>query len=141
MPLSEVVIDKRVLEGFKKRALKHYPREFLEIMLGRVDGERVFVYGFETFDHEGDRDTIWVDPESKFNDDQDIHRHAILGTVHTHCDVSPDPSPTDWRNARAEKELIFAVCGIRKSRGGRRFVSWWFGDPVARKQLHLVISE
>jgi hypothetical protein len=34
--LTEVVIDRKVLEGFKRRALKVYPLELLEQVVGRV---------------------------------------------------------------------------------------------------------
>ena len=36
--LVEVMVDRKVLDSFKRRALKVYPREIFEQVVGRISG-------------------------------------------------------------------------------------------------------
>jgi len=47
MALFRVVIDKKVLDGFKRRSLRVYPDEHIEAILGTVK----FVTGYCNEDH------------------------------------------------------------------------------------------
>lgn len=44
--VSEVVVDRKVLASFKRRALKAYPCEILEQVVGRIVGSQARIFGF-----------------------------------------------------------------------------------------------
>lgn len=129
--LSEVVIDKRILEAFKRRCLKRYPNERLEVLLGKIVGDQAHVHSLQDIAHKSRR----LECES----DEDIEYSEHIGTIHSHPDIDCTPSNTDIETAIDEGEKIFGICSIRR-KNNRRFISWGFFAPNGHK-LHLVISE
>lgn len=133
MIVKEVIVDRRVLAEFKKRALKAYPKELLEVVVGEVRGAKAKVFCFQDYEHTADRRNAYVDADAHHAEDQDDCPHKIIGTVHSHPNDIAKPSPCDRRSAKREGEQVFGICAIRK-RNKRRFVSWGFfnhdGKPV-----------
>lgn len=61
--LREVIVDRKVLDAFKRRALKLYPKEFLEQMIGRVVDNQVRIYAFRELEHEATRFEVTIDED------------------------------------------------------------------------------
>ena len=138
--LTEVVIDRRVLDGFKRRALNVYPLELMELVVGRVVERQARVFAFQAIEHEAtERDITLDDDVNPMTEGEDTRRYDILGTIHSHPMDTVEPSPLDWRSMKEDGELIMGVCSIRKTTR-RRFVSFAFFNRK-REQLQLTISE
>jgi proteasome lid subunit RPN8/RPN11 len=138
--LTEVMVDRKVLDAFKRRALKMYPREFLEQIVGRVVGAQVRIYAFRELEHEATNWEVVIDEDLDPMTEGEEPRHFdILGTIHTHPQSTIEPSDLDWQAMRRDRELVMGVCATRKSTK-RRFVSFAFYNSE-RKQLQLTISE
>lgn len=138
--VSEVVVDRKVLAGFKKRALKAYPREIIEQVVGKLNGRQAIVFAFRELEHEGTRARINMDEDvNPMTEGEDDHRFAILGTIHTHPQDTIIPSALDWESMKQDGELVMGVCSIRKS-ARRRFVSFAFFNED-REHVQLTVSE
>jgi proteasome lid subunit RPN8/RPN11 len=138
--LTEVVVDRKVLDGFKRRALNVYPLELMELVVGRVVERQARVFAFQAIEHEAtERDITLDDDVNPMTEGEDTRRYDILGTIHSHPMDTVEPSPLDWSSMKEDGELIMGVCSIRKTTR-RRFVSFAFFNRK-REQLQLTISE
>ena len=138
--LTEVVVDRKVLDGFKRRALNVYPLELMELVVGRVVERQVRVFAFQAIEHGAtERDITLDDDVNPMTEGEDTRRYDILGTIHSHPMDTVEPSPLDWSSMKEDGELIMGVCSIRKTTR-RRFVSFAFFNRK-REQLQLTISE
>ncbi len=123
---TEIVIDQKVLEGFKRRALKLYPREFIEQIVGRIVDHEVRIYAFREFEHQATRYEVVIDEDmDPMTEGDEDKRYQILGTIHTHPQASIEPSDIDWEAMARDDELVMGICAIRKT-AKRRFVSFAF---------------
>lgn len=138
--LTEVVVDRKVLEGFKRRALKVYPLELLEQVVGRVVEGQARVFAFQAIEHEAtERDITLDDDVNPMTEGEDAKRYDILGTIHSHPMDTVEPSPLDWSSMKEDGEFVMGVCSIRKT-AKRRFVSFAFFNR-RHEQMQLTISE
>jgi proteasome lid subunit RPN8/RPN11 len=138
--LTEVVVDRKVLDGFKRRALAVYPLELLEQVVGRVVEGQVRVFAFQAIEHEAtERDITLDDDVNPMTEGEDARRYDILGTIHSHPMDTVEPSSLDWSSMKEDGELVMGVCSIRKT-ARRRFVSFAFFNRN-REQMQLTISE
>ncbi|MDT8067055.1 MAG: Mov34/MPN/PAD-1 family protein [Terriglobia bacterium] len=138
--LTEVVVDRKVLDGFKRRALQVYPLELLEQVVGRAVEGQARVFAFQAIEHEAtERDITLDDDVNPMTEGEDTKRYDILGTIHSHPMDTVEPSPLDWSSMKEDGELVMGVCSIRKTMK-RRFVSFAFFNRK-REQIQLTISE
>jgi proteasome lid subunit RPN8/RPN11 len=139
-PLNEVVVDRKVLDAFKRRALKFYPREFLEQIVGRIVGSQVRIYAFRELEHEATEWEVVIDEDlDPMTEGEDSRHYDILGTIHTHPQSSIEPSNLDWEAMNRDGEHIMGICAIRRT-SKRRFVSFAFYN-TDRSQMQLTIGE
>lgn len=138
--LAEVMVDHKVLEGFKRRALAAYPREIIEQLVGRIVGQQARIFAFRDLEYEATRSSVIMDDDANpMTEGGDEVRFEILGTIHTHPQDTVEPSEIDWESMREDNELLMGICAIRKT-AKRRFVSFAFFG-TGRNQLQLTISE
>lgn len=138
--LREVIVDRKVLDAFKRRALKLYPLEFLEQMVGRVIDGQARIYAFRELEHEATRFEVTIDEDmDPMTEGADDIRYDIIGTIHTHPQSTIEPSDIDWDAMSRDRELVMGICAIRKTLK-RRFVSFAFYN-ANRTQLQLTIAE
>jgi proteasome lid subunit RPN8/RPN11 len=139
-PVSEVIVDRKVLAGFKKRALLAYPYEIIEQVIGKLNGRQAIVFAFRELEHEGTNIRINMDDDvNPMTEGDDDHRFTILGTIHTHPQDTVEPSELDWKSMKQDGEHIMGVCAIRKT-ARRRFVSFAFFNEE-REHIQLTVSE
>src|SRR5512147_3131372 len=73
--LTEIVVDQKVLDGFKRRALKVYPLELLEQVVGRIVGPQARVFAFQAIEHEATRRDITLDDDvNPMTEGEDVRR-------------------------------------------------------------------
>lgn len=138
--LREVIIDRKLLDAFKRRALKLYPLEFLEQIVGRIIDGQARLYAFRELEHEATRFEVTIDEDlDPMTEGAGETRYDILGTIHTHPQSTVEPSNIDWDAMKRDRELIMGICAIRKTIK-RRFVSFAFYNRD-RQQLQLTIAE
>ena len=138
--VTEVVVDRKVLGSFKRRALKAYPREILEQVVGNMVGTQAHIYAFHDLEQQGLKGVVMIDDDvNPMTEGEDELRFSILGTIHSHPQDTVEPSELDWQTMRQDGELIMGVCAIRKT-DKRRFVSFAFFNR-SREHVQLTIAE
>ncbi|HVP43496.1 MAG TPA: Mov34/MPN/PAD-1 family protein [Terriglobales bacterium] len=138
--LEEVVVDRKVLDAFKRRALKVYPREIFEQIVGRISGTQARIFAFRDLEHTAHKGDIYIDSDmNPMTEGEDEPRFDILGTIHTHPQDTVEPSTLDWQTMHKDGELVMGICAIRRT-AKRRFVTFAFFSS-SQAQLPLTISE
>ncbi len=138
--VTEVVVDRKVLASFKRRALRAYPQEILEQAVGKVVGTQARIYAFRDLEHQGLKNVVIMDEDvNPMTEGEEGLRFPILGTIHTHPQDTVEPSELDWQTMKEDGELIMGICAIRKT-AKRRFVSFAFFNRD-REHVQLTIAE
>ena len=138
--VTEVVVDRKVLASFKRRALAAYPREILEQLVGRLVGAQARVFAFRDLEHQASHNLVVMDEDiNPMTEGEDEMRLSILGTIHTHPQDTVEPSELDWQTMLHDGELVMGVCSIRRT-AKRRFVSFAFFNRD-REHVQLTIAE
>ncbi|MDR3748182.1 MAG: hypothetical protein P4M04_08550 [Acidobacteriota bacterium] len=138
--IHTVVVDRKILDGFKRRALKYYPKEYAEQLWGTVEGGKANLCVIEPVDlSEQTRDGVDFDFDQRCGT-----KHSgmtLLGSIHTHSAPydGTEPSDDDVSSSIHDKEIVWGICGIRKT-AKRRFFSCRFWSP-GRGEVELVVSE
>lgn len=139
MTVTRIVLDRKLLDGFKKRALKKYPNEYMEVMLGEISRGKARIFSFQDFDHSGTPTNIITDDDACHNEDREAFDQPILGSLHTHPNGIAQPSELDLQTAAEDGEKVWGICAISK-RKNRRYVSWGFFDTEGQA-VELILSE
>ncbi len=138
--VTEVVVDRKVLGSFKRRALQAYPREILEQIVGKMVGAQARIFAFRELEHQASKSAVLMDDDvNPMTEGEEGLRFSILGTIHTHPQDTVEPSELDWQTMRQDGELVMGVCAIRKT-ARRRFVSFAFFNRI-RENVQLTIAE
>lgn len=117
--ITQVVVDRKVVDGFRRRAIAKYPNEWMESVWGHVDGNTAFVHILLEADiHDAGPDSIDYDGEREKPDE--LEGAIWLGTIHSHPGfVDASPSEGDWDAGYKEGELLSIICSIKKDVRGR----------------------
>lgn len=136
--MRTVLIDRKVLDGFKRRALRKHPNEYIEEVWGRVRGEEMQVFSLNKVKIKS-ADSENVDYECSGDCGDRDQNLKLLGTIHTHIYPDPaEPSRIDLKNFHEEEELLMGIMSVKKT-SNRRFSTTAF--YAGRKKLELLISE
>ena len=118
-----VKVDRRVLSGYRRRALKKYPLEYMESVFGRVAGQTINILAFYPIEHKGTTETCKYDvaaiDEQKGGEDSPP-KMKWLGTIHSHPDGGWCPSEADWETSRIDGETVSGIYQILPRRGKRK---------------------
>ena len=118
-----VKVDRRVLAGYRRRALKKYPLEYMESIFGRVVGQTINILAFYPIEHRGTPEECEYEQsaveESKDGTDCPP-KMKWLGTIHSHPDGGGEPSGADWETSRADGEVVSGIYQILPRRGKRK---------------------
>src|SRR5512140_3083718 len=97
--VAEIVVDRRVLGSFKRRALKAYPREILEQVVGKIVGHQARIFAFRDLEYEASKNLVVMESDvNPMTENEDGMHLSILGTIHTHPQNTVEPSDLDWRS-------------------------------------------
>jgi proteasome lid subunit RPN8/RPN11 len=123
----KVIVAKPILSGFRRRALKRYPIEYIEAIWGKVKGNNIYIHVLLPVEHEATRNDLEVDAtEIEYGErDSGLIR---LGSIHSHPDSREcSPSETDWIGLRDTPELVMGICQIVRREYRRRTSIQFYG--------------
>jgi proteasome lid subunit RPN8/RPN11 len=133
-----VVVDRKVLDGFKRRAMRAFPNEYIEEVWGRLRKGEAHVFAISTI-KQIDATPNEVEAELSAECGEREKNLTLLGTIHTHIHPDPaEPSRIDLINFREEGELIMGIMSVKKT-GKRRFSTTAFYS--GNKKLELLVAE
>jgi proteasome lid subunit RPN8/RPN11 len=121
----QIIVDQRLLRGFRKRALEAYPKEHLESIWGKIDGLNLKIYSIHPYEKEhatGSSVTVSGKHVDEDQDEANENGLQVLGGIHTHPGLPGEgaaPSEQDWSDAREHNELLIGICGIHKNKTRR----------------------
>ena len=125
-----VIIDRRILASFRRRALAKYPVEYMEMVWGLSLPNRIEINAFAELEHSATPLQIDYDMAELHNgakEAEEVHLEC-LGSIHSHpqCE-SAEPSEADWIDGCKGKESIMGILAIWKSKSGRfrSRLKWW----------------
>ena len=98
----KVNVSPDVLSSFRRRALRRYPKEYMETIWGQVKGGEGYIYAFHPIEHKSDNESIEYEPveiEEQRDEEAPLEKMILLGTIHTHPDGSIVPSQPDCETA------------------------------------------
>jgi proteasome lid subunit RPN8/RPN11 len=137
----KVQVARSVLDGFRKRALKKYPSEYMETIFGRISGQVIQILAFYPIEHEGTpgRCAYYAAAMEEQQDGTDCPpKMKWLGTIHSHPEGSSTPSDADWETAREDGEVISGIYQILPSlkRKGRKIGKVkFYSEPVQELEI------
>jgi proteasome lid subunit RPN8/RPN11 len=94
--IKRIVVHKDVINAFKRRALKKYPNEYGEIILGKLsDNDTLHIYVFDRLNIFSATSSVlhYGMPEEEVCEG---HNLDFFGVIHTHINSLDGPSETDW---------------------------------------------
>src|SRR5208283_5802316 len=112
--IHTVIVDRRILDGFKRRALKHYPKEYAEQLWGTLEGRKASVCVIEPVDlTQQTRDEVEFDFDQRCGTEHG--GMTLLGSIHTHPAPyeGTEPSEADISSSIHDKEIVLG--GLRNS--------------------------
>jgi proteasome lid subunit RPN8/RPN11 len=130
--ITRVVVDKRAEQGFRRRALRRYPLEYIETLWGRIEGTTAYVHAFMPLKHSATPDQIDYDDADLWDqhDEARDEQLTVLGSIHTH----PDRDEAIFSEGDLREHIIdphdrvMGICAI-ECKGKRRKcrVIYWPG--------------
>ena len=129
----KVNVSQDVLSRFRRRALRRYPKEYMETIWGRVRGGEAYIYAFHPIKHAGDRESLEYEPvdiEEQRDEEAPLEKMIFLGTIHTHPDSDIEPSQADWETARVDGDTVIGICQIVMNKGRRAARIRFYSEPI-----------
>ena len=129
----KVNVSQDVLSSFRRRALRRYPKEYMETIWGQVKGGEGFIYAFHPIKHKGDNESIEYEPveiEEQREEEAPLEKMTLLGTIHTHPDGNIEPSQSDWETARIDGDMLIGICQIVMSKGRKSSRVCFYSEPI-----------
>lgn len=130
-----VNISRSVLNGFRRRALSAYPKEYIETIWGKRNASGIHIAAFRELEHEATNGSVDYDPEELKIGEREAGL-VCLGTIHSHPfgelkQADAAPSEHDWDSYKRDGELISGLYGIWKRNGKRRGrVRFFFSQSI-----------
>lgn len=128
--IYNVVVDKKVLEAFKRRAAKRFPVEYAESLWGKVEGNTAYIFLFADVEIDA-KDTTdeMVVYDGEREKPEELEGASFLGTIHTHThpeEGGAAPSEHDWAESYREGEALTGIAWVQQTKNRRRVrVTFW----------------
>ncbi len=129
----KVNVSQDVLALFRRRALRRYPKEYLETIWGQVKGGEAYIYAFHPIKQKSDKEFVQYEPaeiEEQRDEEAPLEKMMFLGTIHSHPDASLEPSQSDWETARIDGDTIIGICQIVMVRGRKSSRVRFYSEPI-----------
>ena len=113
--MAKLFIHRKVLAGFQRRALRRYPREYVESLWGLFNSDgSVSIIQFQPVAHEASTKAVFFDTQARDFGERDGPL-TRLGIVHSHPrSFDASPSEYDWAQSQESKELVTGICSIAR---------------------------
>lgn len=130
----KVKISPDEVKKFKRRVLKAYPNEHMELLWGKKQGDEYQIFIFDKFKHLGTPRCVYYDTE-EFEASRQFAQengYVFLGSIHSHPKCSDTaPSEHDYDAALEQGEMISGIALVEESiLTGRRKVTIRFWGPL-----------
>lgn len=132
----KVVVAKSELAKFRRRILKAYPKERIEILWGRqISPDEFHIFIFEQVPHTATKTSVTYDRGGEIElsqiDAEDAELEQ-LGSIHSHPDCyDAAPSEFDYDGGVIDGEIISGIALVTKDKEtGRRRVRIRFWGPL-----------
>lgn len=132
LQFQKIQVDKHAEAGFRRRALKAYPKEYIETLWGYIRDGVAYVCVFMPLKHTSTPhyvDYDHIDLRSQHREAQE-YELEVLGSIHTHPDRDDAIfSENDLRELQEQDnpEKIMAICAIEKGKRRKLRISYWPG--------------
>lgn len=133
----KICVASDVLAGYRRRALRRYPREYMETIWGKVRDDRIDVCAFYPVDHTGTRNDCQYYPsdlEAQKDDAEDV-KLQMIGTIHSHPDGSSGPSGADIATANTDGDIVSGILQITRRNGRRRTNTLFFVGEIVPVEI------
>jgi proteasome lid subunit RPN8/RPN11 len=117
IPFHTIHIDRRAEAAFRRRALKAYPKEYLEILWGFIDDGIANICVYMPLDQKATKGSIDYDQRHIGHQKIEARKYQmeVLGSIHTHPGLTDAIfSDTDLREVQKHGEKITAICAIEE---------------------------
>lgn len=127
--VSSVLVDRRLIAAFSRRAKRVYPREYLEALFGKLRSDGTAeIHVIAHLPHYSDPDSCWLEPGQEFavlkavKDEAEELGMEFLGTIHSHTtnNTCIHPTECDHEFHKASGSKLLATMFIRPVRGKLR---------------------
>lgn len=140
----KVLVSKSELAKFRRRVLRSYPRERIEMLWGKqISADEFHIHIFEQIPHKGTHNSVQYDNQGEVEiSEQDAEEAGLqqLGTIHSHPDChDAAPSEYDHDGAVAVGDLISGIALVATDRQtGQRRVRIRIWGPIQGVDLQPV---
>jgi proteasome lid subunit RPN8/RPN11 len=130
MKFHKVIVDRKEENKFRRRALRKFPNEYIEVLFGYIENECLRVTNFVPVAHKGqpgkcDYFQEDIDAQNELANTLDLR---VVGTIHTHP-FRDDAlaSVEDYRSCVYGQDLVIGIMSLTKKKGRRRVtdVAYW----------------
>lgn len=125
----KVVIDKRVLAGFRRRAWRKFPKEHMEALFGRIYKDTIHITLFYDFPH---KSSVWhcsydQDEIEALRVEAEHLGLKYLGGIHTHTGLKTceHMSPIDHITSLSDGDPISGILYLTRSGRSRSRINFY----------------
>ena len=131
-PFEKIVIDKKEERKFRRRALRQFPKEYMQVMYGFIENGVAYVCIFLDIKHTATSQacSYWHSDLDAHMDEAKRHNLVCLGTIHSHPDRDHTLfSEGDLEDSQSTQEVIMGICAIESLGKGKKrrrcHVAYW----------------
>lgn len=131
LPFHSIRVDRSAEAGFRRRALRALPNEWIETLWGFVENGVAYICVFMPVSQKGSpTEVTYSDSEIEAQKlEARSYKLEVLGSIHTHPDREETIfSEGDLRELQRLPELVMGICAIDISSKRRKCrVAYWPG--------------
>jgi proteasome lid subunit RPN8/RPN11 len=130
----KVLVSPSEIKKFKRRVLKKFPNEHMELLWGKKIGKDEYqVFLFDRIPHLGTPRTVYYDSDEfeVSRQSAEANGYVLLGSIHSHplCQDAA-PSEQDYDDSLEHGEMISGIALVEVNKNKRKKVTIRFWGPL-----------